>query len=305
MQKGFTGKTTHGDRRNAACVVKLDRLVFVSPRIGRQAIRTLPSIPGFKITRDTIVRKRAKIATYRRVRAMENSATGTKLYVQYSRAHGWLKPIRVTVVGNDATGILWPDLKNIGDAFGDILIRTIELAFDFEPASGVDREFVLKHALFGKSRPTRNEKYPELLRYGTRHSSKMVRCYQKPEVNAFRVELELHRDWRGLPQTDCLLFAIPLGQKDLRFIDVNWRALDSHLATKGPRGKRLCACARRHYTSIHALLRYLRAAGVNNPHRFLRLSQKDTEIRKALDVWCDSLSPQQRNKRTTDEQNQN
>jgi hypothetical protein len=46
------------------------------------------------------VRRQAKIATYRRVRFLESPKTGTKLYMQYDRAHGWLKPVRLTAVAN-------------------------------------------------------------------------------------------------------------------------------------------------------------------------------------------------------------
>ena len=290
-----TEKNSSNASGNTTCIVRLDRLVFVCPRIETEAweqrtkIPIHPTIPGFRITGDKFVRTNAKITTYRRVRSLVNPNTGTKLFIQYQRAHGFLKPVRVTVVGADATGIPWPDLKTIGDAYRDMLIRTLELAFDFAPASGVDLEYVRKHALFGKSQPANTGKYPDSLRFGARQANKLVRCYPKPEVDAFRVELELHLGWPGLPETDCHLHETGLVAKDFRFVYVRWRALDAHLVQDGEHGKRIAAKARRRYRSIHELLRYLRSVGVKNAHRFVRTSKKDAEIRQAFEVWRNSV----------------
>src|SRR4029077_342983 len=107
--------------------------------------------------------------------------------------------------------------------------------------------------------------YPDRLRYGARQAGKLIRCYWKDEVDAFRVELELHSGWPGLPETDCLLHETSLLEKDFRFVYVRWRALDSYLASRGTRrGKQIAAEARLHYGSIHDLLRYLRSVGVKN-----------------------------------------
>jgi hypothetical protein len=284
-----------------ACLVRLDRLVIVSPRFkpkwsDDRKIEVHPPISGFRGTGNWFPKQQGKIRTYRRVRSFLNSKTGTKLFVQSERAHGFLKPVRVTIVGNDATGILWPDLKKIGDAYRDILVRMLELSFDFAPSSGVDKEYVLKHALFGKSRPVKDPRYPDLLRYGTRDSDKMARCYWKPQVNAFRVELEFHSG-KDLPETDCFLYTMRVWENDFRFVYVRWRALDSHLAGKGVRGKRIAREARLHYNSIHELLGYLRSVGVNNPHRFLETSKRDAEIRKAFEKWRFSLTGRERNRR--------
>jgi hypothetical protein len=264
-------------------------------------VRIHPAIPGFHSTGDKFVRRRGKIQTYRRVRTLVNSKTGTRIYVQYKRAHGFLKPVRATMVGHDPTGLLWPDLKNTGDAYGDLLIRVVELAFDFAPDSGVDKDYVRKHALFGKSQPVDTGKYPDRLRYGARQSDKLVRCYWKKEVNAFRVELELHSQWLGLPQTDCLLYTMGLRENHFRFVYVRWRALDSYLLSKGKPGKRIAKRARLHYGSIHQLLKYLRSVGVKNVHRFLRTSKMDAEIRQAFEIWRHSLSPRERNRRDDEE----
>jgi hypothetical protein len=107
-------------------------------------------------------RQNSKIKTWREVTFLENPTTGTKLRIQHHRAHGFLKPMKVTVIGPDLTGLLWPEIKAIGDTFSDFEISMVELAFDFSPESGVDKEFVAKHARFGKSRRVPMPQYPAL-----------------------------------------------------------------------------------------------------------------------------------------------
>src|SRR5260370_378937 len=47
-------------------------------------------------------------------------------------------------------------------------------------------------ARFGKSRRRTNRGGPGTLRFGSRGSSKLIRCYWKEEIGRYRVELELH-----------------------------------------------------------------------------------------------------------------
>jgi hypothetical protein len=303
MQTEPQQKTQPGHDGQSPCTVKLDRIRFVVPFDGLSWNRRLPNVPGFKVLKDSFVHPQGKVVTYRRVRSLENSKTGTKIYIQHQRAHGYLKPLRVTVVGCDATGILWPDLKAIGDAFASFKIRMAEVAFDFAPDSGVNREFVLKHATFGKSRPAHNTKHPDTLHYGTRRSAKFVRCYWKDQVGSYRIELEMHSPLH-VPESDCLLYLLTVRPKDFRFVDFDWDALDSHLRKKSVRGKQIAAGSRLHSDSIHQLLRYLRASHVNNLDQFLRTSEKDALIRDAFEVWRNSLSPSVRNRRADEKESE-
>src|ERR1700683_3069507 len=182
MQKTPRQEKQPGHDGQRLCIVKLDRIRFVVPFDGLSWNHKLPNVPGFKVLKYFFVPPQGTTVTYRRVRSLENLTTGTKIYVQHQRAHGYLKPLRVTVVGRNATGILWPDLKAIGDAFANFKIRMAEVAFDFAPNSGVNQTFVLNHATFGKSRPAQNPEHPNTLHYGTRRSAKFVRCYWKEQV---------------------------------------------------------------------------------------------------------------------------
>lgn len=271
VNRDMLNNASHGAEA-PLCRVRLDRFRFVVPFDGLSWKRPIPSVSGFTVLKDYEINE--KHVNYRRVRSLANPKSGTQLFVQYRRTHGYLKPYRVTVIGCDETGILWSDLKAIGDAFSDFRIIMIELAFDFATGSGVDKQFVLRHGRFGKSRPAHNPKYPETLYYGTRHSAKFVRAYWKKEISAFRVELEMHSRNQSLPESDCLLYLLTVGPEDFRFENVNWRGLDSYLCSAHPRGKQIVAGCRLNNGSVHSLLQYLRSVHVNNPHRFLRTSER-------------------------------
>jgi hypothetical protein len=251
-----------------------------------------PPIPGFTVRYDWFVRPTARIATYGRVRGLIAKNSGTKIGWQYQRRHGWLKGWRIVLSGDDWKGVT-------GSQFAAVLKRCrfewvflVELAIDFAPGMGVDRQFVRRHALFGKSRRDAERGGPGQLRYGGRHSGKLVRCYFKESVGAYRVELELHprvlrpRDaCRGASVSD---FAYSLCPKHLRFVDFQWTTLKSHLRSKfGERaGEILAGTRERSRVSIRAALRYLRKVGVHNPHRFLRRLAINKQIQTALSRWA-------------------
>jgi len=128
------------------------------------------------------------------------------------------------------------------------------------------------------------------LYYGSRKSDKLVRCYDKREVGAYRVELELHSgllrrhsivgldDLARLPELIC--------PKHLQFVDLEWNRLARHLAKKiGDRSDVVIAGARRRTDSILRLQRYLRRKGIFNTHRFLVLRAINEDVKRALDKW--------------------
>lgn len=305
MPKASESSTGLEPPSKALCVTKLDRFVIAGPRFfnddymlgDSHPVRVHPSISGFRRVADTFVRRQGKIQTYRRVRSLRNPATGTQFFLQYDRAHGFLYPFRGTIVGADSTGIPWGDLQSIGDAYGDFSVRMIELSFDFAPGSGVDEEYVRKHALFGKARPACTGKFRDRLRYGARGGRKLVRCYAKTSVDAYRVELELHAPFFGVPDSEWLIHTTSLRPADFRFVFVRWAKLDAYLATRGNSGSRVSAAARSEANSVYGLLAYLRSAAVPNPHRFLRTAAKDELVRSAFTTWRNSLDPKIRRRK--------
>lgn len=128
------------------------------------------------------------------------------------------------------------------------------------------------------------------LYYGSRKSDKLVRCYKKREVRAYRVELELHsgllRRHRILGLDDLVRLPEVLCPKHFQFVDLDWSRLKQHLARKlGGKSDSVLAGARRRRTSILRLQRYLRRKCVFNPHRFLVQRTTNKDVARALAKW--------------------
>lgn len=123
--------------------------------------------------------------------------------------------------------------------------------------------------------------------WGGRKCDKFVRCYEKPEVASFRVEVELHsqllrrKHISTLDDFDGLAVTIP---KHFRFADVDWDRLEQHLRRKR-HSQALIAGARKRGSSLSRLRRYLGKHGVTNFHRFLKPHPLNKKIDRALTSW--------------------
>ena len=130
-------------------VVRIDRVQILSwaPR-GRRP----PRLKGYKVFCDSFVRRQTTTATYARVCQFHSTTDGTKIYWQYQRLKGWLKPWKITVVADDTTGLSYEQLHAVLQYCRFYRFLTAEIAVDFLPSAGIDRRFVRQHAVFGKSR---------------------------------------------------------------------------------------------------------------------------------------------------------
>jgi hypothetical protein len=286
------------------CVVRLDRI-----RIGSwcKRGRPVPKVRGFKTIRDIRLRWRGKPRAYGRVRELKSNDSATTAYWQWDRQKGWVKPWRITIVADDLQGIaareVWTIFKHC--RFSKLLL--FELAFDFQPSSGVDADFVRQHALFGKSRFRPDRGGPGQLRFGSRFSGKLVRAYWKQAVNSFRVEIELHSsllprrrrdnfreiiDSRWPEVADAGFSILPA---HLKFVQLRFKALGRHLRRRfGERGDVLLEQTRARSTeSLHSAMAHLRRRGVHNAHRFLRpMTRINAALERAIDEWAkDFLRP--------------
>jgi hypothetical protein len=274
---------------------RLDRLLAVSWATSGQK---LPPIPGFKVVSDHRVRPQGDIVTYTRARELKNPISGTRVFWQYQPRPGWLRAWRIEWIAGEGKGIDAIDVLRILKRCKYFRFILAELAFDFSPTSGVDRRFVRQHAKFGKSRRCFDRGGPEQLRYGSRKSGKLVRCYWKEEVKAYRVELEFHsrlRAKRKRPQAEknYQFIDVPseilpqdLG-KHFRFVRIDWLSLERYIDRRfGQQGGTILQRARREArVSLSAVNRFLRKTGVNNVHRFLTPMKINKTIDEALTTW--------------------
>ncbi len=172
-------------------IAKLDRVqIAAQTRQGK-----LPPIPGFQTLKDHFIRAQTVLSMFSRVRQCQNPRSGTQIFLQYRPLRPWLPPAKLTIIGDDLTGLERPELERVVEAFADYRLLLVEVALDFPAGSGVNAGFLRRHGRFGRSRFNENYRFPRSLRWGSRKSSKLIRAYTKPAVRGFRVELELHSAW--------------------------------------------------------------------------------------------------------------
>jgi hypothetical protein len=128
------------------------------------------------------------------------------------------------------------------------------------------------------------------LRWGNRKSDKLVRAYEKPEVGAYRVELEFHprqlRREQILTLDDLDDLADVICPQHFQFVEVDWQRLQRQLKKFGSRGKYVLAEARTRAKSLSRVRRYLRRKGIVNFHRFLVPLPINDEVNRALGRWA-------------------
>jgi hypothetical protein len=286
------------------CVARLDRL-----RISSWCKRGtfVPKVRGFSVVRDIRLRWHGKPLVYGRLRVLKSNDSATTASWQWDRLKGWAQRWRVTLVADDQQGIAALEAWNFFKHFCFPKLLLFELALDFPPDTGVDADFIRQHALFGKSRFRADRGGPGQLRYGSRFSGKLVRCYQKESVNAYRVEVEMHSSLLPRPRGDkrrevidtrwpeIVTAGFSILPAHLRFVTFRFEALGRHLRRRfGERGDLVLEQTRARSTqSLHSALAYLRQRGVNNPSRFLRpLMRINNALERAIDEWAiDFLKP--------------
>jgi hypothetical protein len=81
----------------------------------------------------------------------KSTTDGTKVFWQYQRRRGWLKPWRITLVADDCRGLSAEDVHLVVKHCRFYRFVLIELALDFNPMV-MSHDFVRRHGTFGKSR---------------------------------------------------------------------------------------------------------------------------------------------------------
>ncbi len=263
--------------------VRLDRIQLLAWP-GREP----PKMHGFVLKWDHWVRRQTTVCTYARSRCSQSLTNDAKVFWQYQPLKGWLKPWKISIVSDDLRGLSRHEIERVLKHCQFYRLLLVEVAIDFCPSTGVNRQFIRSHAVFGKSHRCARRKKHELY-YGSRKSDKLVRCYEKLEVGAYRVELELHSGLLGrhsISVPDDLVRLPELVPKHFQLVDLDWNQLRRYLAKKiGDRSDGVIAAARRRTTSILRLQRYLRRKGVFNTHRFLVTRTINKDVSRALNKW--------------------
>lgn len=129
------------------------------------------------------------------------------------------------------------------------------------------------------------------LRYGGRKSAKLVRCYWKREINAYRVEVELHPG--VLDQHDIVAIqdlpraARAIYPKHVHFAEIDWKKLRVYLAKReGTNGEAIFEGAFQRAKSMRRVTQYLGRQRIRNVHRFLVPIEVNEKAQQALETWA-------------------
>jgi hypothetical protein len=129
------------------------------------------------------------------------------------------------------------------------------------------------------------------LRYGSRKAAKLVRCYWKNEINAYRVELELHPGVLDkhdvVTVQDLPKAARAIYPKHIRFAEINWEKLREYLTRRnGENAEAIFEGAFKRRRSMRRFTEYLRRQGIPNVHRFLVQLTFNEKVKRALETWA-------------------
>jgi hypothetical protein len=198
------------------------------------------------------------------------------------------------VVGDDELGTTPEEVQKITQQFRDRRLSLVELALDYDLDSGVNQEHVMRHWVFGKTRRRTDRGGPGTLRFGSRTSPMMVRCYEKAKIGKYRVELEIHgallRKMGISDISNLYLIASKAFPKHVRVVGIRWRKLEAYLLRRfGTSGRTVLAETRRirDEVSLRDAMRFLSGKGVANAYRFFRPLSINDQIKSALKSWAE------------------
>jgi hypothetical protein len=281
-------QTTSLRLKSSSCTGKLDRLQLFSYQNPTKAFLDHPAFHSVQSHR---LKQRKRFQPYSRVHWFESRDSSMKFCIESWPRVGWIAPYRVTLYADDATGLSPEEVFGVLELLlGGFKLTLVEIAFDFE-GTLVDRKFVRRFGLFGRSRPTPPGTKADY--WGTRKGAKFVKCYSKSEIGKFRLELELRarflRRHRIKDPYDFQNLAQLLPHRHIWFAKIDDLKLIDHLRRRGVIGEEVISiCQRldplkRH---IHAALSHLRRnVRLNNVRRVLTPLRANRLVREALAKW--------------------
>jgi hypothetical protein len=231
---------------------------------------------------------------YARAHWFEGAGSVSKLCVESERQGPWLDPFCVTIYASDRSGLRATKLLRILEVLPPPRLMMLEIAFDFALTTRVSREFVRRHALFGKADRDLSVENTEVDRFGARRGRKRVKSYTKWEVAAHRVELRLKREFLdvcGIRDIfDFHKFADVLPRRHILFGRLNEPKLVRWLRNNGfttSKTREILGNIHKRGHDFVGLLRYLRRdVGIKNVRRLVIPLPENRLVRKALREWA-------------------
>ena len=249
---------------------KVDRVVCES---GADLKLAAPRLVGFRCVNDYALRNISDslfLAPYGRVRQLESTSTGTRVFISYAPRYRSLPLIRIATVPTDEKGARRRELSRLIGAFAPSHLSVVEMAVDF-PLGTVDSKFVRRHVKFAKSQMRRNSRYPHAVWLGAPRSARFLRCYPKAVIDRFRLEVQFNRSFLQQHQVvrlgDFKRLADVFG-KNVGFFEVNWSELRRYAQRHLRHPGEMIRMARERQNNLVEMLKILRSV-IPNANRFL------------------------------------
>jgi hypothetical protein len=272
------------------CVAILDLLRFVATT---NPIPALRGLPDFHLTGTTWIRPRDANDNrgYGRAHWFRRFKSEMKLAVESEPRERWLAPFAVTLFADDRTGLLPDEVFGILEVLLAARLTLVELAFDFSFASGVTREYVLQHGVFGKSHRDLTGNNPSVDWWGARNGAKRVKSYFKGDIAAHRVEFRLRtrflRDQDIGDVFDFWKFEQLLPRHHFLFARLDEEKIAAQLRrTRNAAGTRSVLREIGELDGdLTAQMKVLRDAGLKNTRRLLIPLKRNRLVREAVREW--------------------
>ena len=264
---------------------KLDRLRLSLAQNPTEAFLDHPvfhSLGGHRL------KKSDRFQPYTQAHWFEHRTSGMKFSIESKPPMRWIPPYRITLFGDDKTGLLPEEVFGVLELLvGGFKLTLVEIALDFE-GTKVNRSYIRRYGLFGRSQPKPSGKVTDY--WGTRKGSKLAKSYWKSEIGRFRLELELRsrflRRHNIEDPYDFQEFAQMLPRHHVWFTRIDDLKLIDHLRRRGLTGEeiiRICRHVDALKKSIHAALSYLhRKVRINNVRRVLTPLRTNQLVRGAF-----------------------
>ena len=267
---------------NQSLEVILDRVRICADKSDRRAFREMP---GWKRVRGHFLNDEA----YGRVLELQHLGTGARCRYYDMPCAPWLSATAVVLIASDRAGLSARDLLTVFELLPEARLSMVEAAIDFPKEVGVNVEWVMSHAWFGKSQLSCRR--ADYVRFGTHRSARLIRAYRKTRLGVFRVELQLNSGWllrHGIH--DCFdLHRIPalLMRRHFLFCTLNWDALRRRIRRSVPNARRALELLEWERHNLYATLRFARRElRLANTHRYLVPLALNQVVARALNRWA-------------------
>lgn len=277
----------HEQQEKTDVVVRLDAVKIAADEFRKDAFEQLA---GYRRAYDYRL-PGGDERMYDRVCQFVNDESRVKIGVSYNRVHSFMPACIALMTPNDQAGMRRLELEEVLEILPNFRFLKLEIAHDFCADSVVNKSFARKSLMIGKSQRSKDPEFPDRIQFGSRKSPVFARCYWKKSINAYRIEIEYHREWlkkHGIKTTkDFLKLPDLTARRHIAFYKIDSLKLSAALDRLGISIASTLKKIIAREDDLHAALRYLhRDVGLANTLRILTPLATNGRVERGLQRWA-------------------